>query len=751
MTIQPPSYKRIRPLAAYIDRIGATEANFRRFVVRQYTGHYYREVCVIKVSDEGEIAASDAAYEPTPAEREAIRVAYTDIELPQHMPVREAGVQDLMAMLRERHRAEAASPDGEPNFYQFIEQRTGNVLMVQQRIETRDGKRYVPWSYWNDGEWRAMEPSVLPFWKPTRATNLTKGMLHEGAKAAAMVTAMCADETCTHPWIDEMRKYEHWGMIGGAYSPHRSDWPELHERNYEMVVYVCDNDEPGRAAAPLVSKHYKRSMQRLNFDASWPLHFDLADEWPKGIKKRLQDCLRASTWATEAFAVPGTKRIAHRISQHFANEWLSSTRPDVYVHNDLPRELLDADQFNKWAAPYSDVADTAKLLRKKEECLAAGLRYDPSSKSGKAVGSFNANFVNTFMPAETKPIKGDGDITPFLDYLAHCFPNAGDRTEVIRWCATLVCRPSIKMKYGMLLISETQGVGKSTLGEKVLQPLVGEWNYSQPEAKTVCESAFNGWCAHKRLVVIHEVHEDYNSKGYERLKSTITEASFDVNEKYQKPYRIENWAHVIACSNHMRALKLGMEDRRWLVPKVREQKRSPEEWRAFHAWLNDGGLQKVMWYFEHWLESNEPVRSGDEAPSTAAKRDVVREGYSKGEEIVAAELERLNDPEREDRRPIIVFDVDLQKQISRQLYQGQPNDKLEKPATIRKVATAVGWYVIDKPIQMRQRTDPITAPDVDWYRAGKTRALTNDPTLVSEQPTALHARVKARQVLFPEF
>ena len=38
------------------------------------------------------------------------------------------------------------------------------------------------------------------------------------------------------------------------------------------------------------------------------------------------------------------------------------------------------------------------------------------------------------------------------------------------------------MLYGLLLVSETQGVGKTTLGERILAPLVGWHNVSVPDA-----------------------------------------------------------------------------------------------------------------------------------------------------------------------------------------------------------------------------------------------------------------------------
>jgi uncharacterized protein DUF5906 len=380
------------------------------------------------------------------------------------------------------------------------------------------------------------------------------------------------------------------------------------------------------------------------------------------------------------------------------------------------------------------VKNTAELLDRSRTSKAAGLRYDPSSVSGKAAGGIYDDFINTYMPPDIKPV--EGDVTPFTDYLAHVFPHEPDRIEVVRWIATLVRRPATKMNYGVLLISEMQGVGKSTLGSNVLRHLIGRWNYSEPSANEVCESNFNDWCAHKRLAVIHEIYEDYKNKGYERLKSVLTESTLKINAKYMAKYEIDNWLHVIACSNNKKALKLGMEDRRWLVPEVREQKRSTEEWQAFHAWLNNGGLANILWWFDRWLETNEPVRDGAEAPLTEAKKDVVRENYSLGQTLVADELERLNAPPEEgqpiDDRPIIVFDVDFRTRISAQLHNGQQPSTLEKPATIRKVATATEWFVVKDRVQLGGT----------WARTGVVRALTNKRHLITTPPVDLKAMVE---------
>ena len=93
----------------------------------------------------------------------------------------------------------------------------------------------------------------------------------------------------------------------------------------------------------------------------------------------------------------------------------------------------------------------------------------------------------------------------------------------MRWCATLVARPDIRMEYGVLLISEMQGVGKGTLGERILAPLVGPWNCSFPTEQSIVDSSFNSWIAHKRLAVVHEIYAGHNIKAYNkrRLSSLI--------------------------------------------------------------------------------------------------------------------------------------------------------------------------------------------------------------------------------------
>jgi len=130
----------------------------------------------------------------------------------------------------------------------------------------------------------------------------------------------------------------------------------------------------------------------------------------------------------------------------------------------------------------------------------------------------------------------------------------------------------------VLLVSERQGVGKSTLGEKILAPLVGIDNFVAPTEKTIVDSSFNSWIAHKRLALVNEIYAGNSNAAYNKLKSVVTEKTITINKKFVDEYTIENWVHLICCSNSIRALKLDLDDRRWFVPRVSEEKRPNDFW-----------------------------------------------------------------------------------------------------------------------------------------------------------------------------
>ena len=675
----------------YFSRIGAEVLNFRRAMVKTYRGSYYIERAIIKLHEDGSVTCSAKEFAPTEAEATEMKADLVKVQWPKTIKARTS--DGLLKLVK-----------GE--IYEFVDRASGEIIMVQERRGAKNGtKRYIPWTMLSTGEWVSMEPDgLLPFWKPpVNPEAAGRIMIHEGAKAAATVTAMLAAGGQGHPWYEELKTYEHWGMIGGALAPHRSDYDEIARENPSEVIYVCDNDQPGVAALQKVSQCWGKSLKGVLFGKKFPAGWDMGDSIPKTliarggryIGPRVKDLLEAATWATQQVPNPeGKGRPLTFIRPDFSEEWLHCVTPEVFIHKDWPNRIYTATEFNSAVAPFSHVDETAKLLKRDFSSKGLGLKYNPSEKPGIHGGTGSTgSYINTFCESDVKPEKGDAG--PWLDFMQELILDDEDRHELMRWCATLIARPDIKMMYGVLLISEMQGVGKGTLGEKILAPLVGPINVSYPSEQEIVDSNFNYWLAHKRLGVVHEIYAGHSSKAYNKLKSCITDKNITVQKKYQANYEIDSWIHIFACSNSMRALKLANDDRRWFVPKVSEEKRPTKYWEGFNHWLTqEGGLNIVRWWAEEFCKKHGAVQSGAAAPWSKLKQTIIEENYSPGQLLVQRVLTGLKKDIDDGvvAGDVFVLDTQLVELIKNELYGGRSSEYLERPATVRSVAKAMGMF-----------------------------------------------------------
>lgn len=748
--------KGLANLEKYAERIGAEQLNFRRWMVKDRIGTYYIERALITINTELRKVyfPQDPQYAPTEIEQIAIEAEIKEVRWPESIPFKNKEL-----ILKEI---------GNGNDVTFFPSRKkgGGFIMAQERIKEKSGgKGFRPWTVWEDGKVRAMEPSgKLPFWKPEKPRDLPMIMVHEGGKAARFVDNLVNNpapewrkrrEAYPPVWFEYLKQFEHWGMIGGALSPHRSDYSELWDANPQQVVYVCDNDSAGRQVMNDFSKQYGRTLQFMRWSNSWPVGFDLADNWPehffsaKGIYKgpTPQQMLRSGTWATDIVKT-GEKGVPPRkvLKRLFREEWFTTVEPEYFVNKYFPGDRWSRNQFNSWAGCFCDVADLAQLVLKDGSNKVERLIYHPAKEPGlsdKKDGESTLTY-NTHKPSSLQPVEGDP--APFIEYMEHLIPSEEDRTNMMRFLATLIARPDIKMNFGVLMVSQVQGVGKSTIGESIMQEILGSSNVSFPGQGELVDSQFNAWLAHKRLIFVHEIYAGHSSKAYDKLKSAITDPTTTINMKFTQPYTIDNWAHVIACSNSMRALKLPDEDRRWFVPEITEDKKPHAWWVKFHEWLEDEqGREIIMnWAFE-FLKTHKPFVSGEGAPVSSSKQKMIEEGYSPGQNLVSQTLDNISAVLKSESKQAnfmksewekggmlkdgVVFFTDMQlvNLIKAQIYEGKVSDRLERPLTVRKLAKARGWHLGD-----------IKAVLKDWPEVARHgRLISNNKIIANTPPSKL--------------
>lgn len=701
-------------LKAYLKRIEATAINFKRFRVVQETEDGYPTIkCFVKLDATGAIAVSNQDYAPTQEEQDAIALEVKGSKFPRSIGASKSAYESYVRSFK--------TP---PNIYPIMSRKKrGEIICAQSRVENDDGsKSYIIHTLFSDGNWYKLEPDgPLPFFKPEKSAS-KKIMVHEGAKAA--MAAAKISNSKVHPWAKHLSEYEHWGTLGGAKRTPEMDFAEIEDANPEELIYICDNDNVGVQAGRDFSKHIseKRKLFMVRFEVAFPVHFDMADDLPKSFYRgknytgpTLLELTKPATWATRQILNEEGK-VINVLREQFKREWLHTVQPEFFLHRDFPGRMLTADDFNSEVRPFSDVVRVDNLLRAIPYSKADTMDYMPNQVPGVHNGR-DGLVINSYRGSSIEPVKGDPK--PWLEYMKGLIPEPLEYDQMLRWCATLIACPEIRMQYSILLISETHGIGKTTLGERILMPLIGRHNTSFPSESELSDSQFNTWCAHKRLVIVNEIYAGNSSKVYQRLKSVVADDETQINQKYISPYRISNWCHVVASSNSLRALKLDNEDRRWFIPEVSEQLRPREYWTTFNQWLTDErGLGIIKHWAADYVKKNGPVSKGEHAPKTQTKALVIVEGFSVGQ-IAAYRLAlTIADKFNKTKEKLLVLDRDVVAYVKKNVHNDNP-DRCEKALLLRNAFKAAGWTVGEK-------NQGLKAWGVSVYEA---RAMTVDPRL----------------------
>ena len=708
------SYEDSKPvLMAYLKRIGAELRNFRTAIVKQDIGAYFSEIAVIRIAPDGQIGCDRDEFLPNEETQNALLKEFKGVEFPRSIPIKALDTAPDILRLTD--------PD---DLYIFHDERN-NIVFVQKRwLDDKGDKHYLPWSYWSDKVWRPMEPDgKLPIYGIEQLKRNTTLFLHEGAKAARHVrwmvegtTAEAREALSKHPWGQEFKNAAHLGWIGGALAPQRTDWTILTRQKVEQIYFVCDNDLEGKEAVAKVARNLGIAIMAVKFDNNFPNSFDLADPFPDKLfieidgerlyrGPTMEDCKTCATWATEAIPTDNKKgRPSYRIRREFLEQWHYAVSPPVFVHVANPHKTYSETEFNNAVAPYSHVTDTARVLRKHPAAQVDGICYEPGMPAG-VVSFGGSSKINTHVA--TKILPKAGDAGPWLEFMDNLIPNKADREHLLRWCATLIARIDRRVPFGVLLVSETQGVGKTTLAEKILAPLVGWGNVSVPSEREVVESTFNTWIARVRLVTIHEIYAGQSKRAYNDIKSYITERIVRVNEKFQPTYEVSNWAAFLAASNSTRALHMAHDDRRWFVPEVTERLQPEGYWQAFNEWLSGNGLNIIHHWAKDFVAKAGAITLGERAPASSTKTTMIEDSQSEGQRIVTDLARIVASRSKKARgdlgRDIVLVDADVRRWLADYLEVPLTHPTLEKEATIRSVMRAAGLHTSRTQVRINQR------------------------------------------------
>lgn len=451
-----------------------------------------------------------------------------------------------------------------------------------------------------------------------------------------------------HPFLAEILDGIHVGYLGGAGQPQRPDWDVLRKVRPERIVIVPDNDDVGRSAVGYISRALSGiEASWVQFTEEFGDKFDMADQLPSELfvesdgrrvyradAPRLQDLVHGATWMTREIGQTEGRnpKPIYGLVPGVENSWLfAQDMCRWYDARNPGRKGVEDKTLNSILRRFSHIKDTVALLTRSAAKDVRGITYRPGEKPGIMTEDGEPKLNRYVAPRYS--IAGPGaDVSLWLQFMEHLVPEEEDRREVMRWVATLVAKPRVRMKYAVLLQSIMTGTGKSTLAS-ICGLLVGMHNSSAPSSSLLVKSDFNGFLENKRLVVVHEIYEGTSWTAANRVKSLITEDIIEINTKHQPTYMARNLAHFICCSNNAKALQMESSDRRWLIPQVTEEKLPRDLALRLYEWLEGPGIPSIA----RWAQDfGDYVRDGAEAPMTERKKEQIEESLSKEKKLAIA-------------------------------------------------------------------------------------------------------------------
>ena len=427
----------------------------------------------------------------------------------------------------------------------------------------------------------------------------------------------------------EGEKAIHVSWPFGAKAIDKADWTMLQGLGIKAFYLIPDNDEPGRNAmkkiAPIVSKF---GADVCIVDTSvMPDGFDIGDLTNNGGSMAGANS-HGKIWHGK-FEGEENLELLRKLFTQIAEaeiyepeeEPQTELRQFAYIEGmerfyDLKHKQWNTEKgFNNIMAPITQELRYSNTFHMNPESIRAQkITFDPKVKQQIFIKD-GATYLNDYEDPKPKRVKGD--ITKFLDHLAYLVPDELNREYLIKWIAYCIQNPGLKLMCSILMMSEVEGVGKTTIF-KMMRYCLGYAYAKQVQQKQVV-SQFNDWAVNKLLIAVEEIaikgNFEERSTNMDIFKFLITEDNLNINLKNEKNYEVPNFINCLFFSNNPQPITLTPWSRRFWVWKVEASAKTKDYYINLYDWFEnkDGYAMCYDYFLEYEIKDFYPHK---EPPKT---------------------------------------------------------------------------------------------------------------------------------------
>ncbi|BEU99976.1 bifunctional DNA primase/polymerase [Novosphingobium olei] len=262
--------------------------------------------------------------------------------------------------------------------------------------------------------------------------------------------------------------------------------------------------------------------------------------------------------------------------------------------------------------------------RKEAETItfrAGGETIVPAPSSNRPALNMWAPFTRAQPPADWR-----ARAAIFVDHINWLW--GADAEEFLDWLAHIEQHPGVLPHYGWVHISRQHGKGRNWISS-VLARVWRGYVAASLDLVAMLEGKFNGRLSRKILAIVDEINEGGNAtyRHAQALRQMVTVEHREINPKYGKQHVEYNSCRWLLFSNHVGAIPLTEDDRRfWVVSHDGEPKDQEYYARLYSALPDPAFVASVTEFLRRRDVSH--FKPGQRPPMSEAKRALISVGQN---------------------------------------------------------------------------------------------------------------------------
>ena len=325
-------------------------------------------------------------------------------------------------------------------------------------------------------------------------------------------------------------------------------------------VDAVDSHEISEEAEKVLEMHERRSSQGLDY---FPFQDSLGSFYKLGPEQEY-----TKNDAEAVLRIVSAWYVKKNNAYHDVNNLQVKYQPHDIKQVIVQRML---ETFPKWELSDQGWRDFFKMLLdppvntlnpERSIPVWSGKRLFVPQNDQKILFAQGAASVNTWKrPAYRKAVGVEGKA--FETFLVYVIPDKQERKIFLCWLVWALRYEAIKPSWAVMLYSEKQGTGKSTLAD-VLKALFGKTNTGRINGVSKLVGRFNKEVLENKLVIVEEVEVKRGSPEANSLKSLVTEDSIMMEAKHLPVFVEQIYCAFLMTTNHL-PLWLEESDRRFYI------------------------------------------------------------------------------------------------------------------------------------------------------------------------------------------